>query len=378
MMRESLVTPSITVATGPTTYVPAVTIRAVQRRNNFNFLRLFFASLVILSHSSELIDGNQSRELFIQFFQNTISFGGLAVDGFFLLSGYLIVQSWASSPQAIPFLKKRVLRIYPGFIIASLICVLVVGPLGAEPMAYFSRLEWSTVVKDIFLLRAPTTPPVFDGLPYPVVNGAMWTISREFLCYLLVLLLGLAGGVKDRRIWLIFSIGMFAVLVVSKLGYPIEVFGRQFNLSNPIIHLASFFFAGGCFYLFKDKIRFQPKIALIFSILLFFCLFSTRLAELALVVIGGYLLIYFAGGFMPLLSRFQTAPDISYGVYLYGWPVQMLLIWHFGFASPWALFCVALLMSALLGFVSWVSIEKPFLKLKAFRPSWQNLLGQKA
>ena len=348
------------------------------RRNNFNFLRLFFAALVILSHSSELIDGDQRRELFIQLFQNTISFGGLAVDGFFLLSGYLIVQSWVMRPQVFQFLKKRVLRIYPAFIVASLVCALIVGPLGSKPIEYFSHFQWLSFFKDMFLLRAPTTPPVFEGLPYPVVNGAMWTISREFMCYLLVLLLGLAGAIKNRRIWLVFSIGIFGVLVVSKFGHPIELFGRQFNLTNPIIHLASFFFAGGCFYLFKDKIKFNPKVAAIFSILLFVCLFNTRLAELALVSFGGYLLIYFAISPIPFLSRFQTAPDVSYGVYLYGWPIQMLLIWHFGFTSPVALFFAALLICALLGLISWYSIEKPFLKLKAFQMDWHQLWGQKA
>ena len=142
------------------------------RRNNFNFLRLFFASLVILSHSFELIDGNRNRELLTEVF-GTISFGEFAVDGFFLVSGFLIVQSWNSEPKFYSFLLKRILRIYPGFIVAFLVCTLVVGPLGAEPTAYFSQLELNRLVLDMLKLRPPNTPPVFMGYPYAAVNGAM-------------------------------------------------------------------------------------------------------------------------------------------------------------------------------------------------------------
>jgi peptidoglycan/LPS O-acetylase OafA/YrhL len=106
------------------------------RENNFNFMRLVFALLVILGHSPELVDGNQSREVLMRIF-GTMTCGGFAVDGFFLLSGYLIMQSWERQPDGWKFLKKRLLRIYPGFIVASLICAFVVGPLAGDSATYF-------------------------------------------------------------------------------------------------------------------------------------------------------------------------------------------------------------------------------------------------
>ena len=84
-----------------------------EARNNFGAIRLALAFLVILSHSSEMIDGNRSRELLTQVF-GTISFGELAVDCFFIISGYLITKSYLSSTSALEYLVKRVLRIYPG------------------------------------------------------------------------------------------------------------------------------------------------------------------------------------------------------------------------------------------------------------------------
>src|ERR1700741_4202124 len=109
--------------------------------NNFNLLRLLLASAVLFSHSYELIDRNRFREPLDRFF-HTYTAGDLAVDGFFMLSGFLIMQSWQRDPQVWRYLARRVLRIYPLFIVATLICGLVLGPIfggGAGP--YFAQFK---------------------------------------------------------------------------------------------------------------------------------------------------------------------------------------------------------------------------------------------
>jgi peptidoglycan/LPS O-acetylase OafA/YrhL len=130
------------------------------RANNFNFLRLLLATLVILSHSPEIVDGNRNREILTQIF-HTVSFGELAVDDFFILSGYLIMQSWQRDPRLFDFFKKRILRIYPGFIVASLISAFVFGPLGAQPHEYFSKFSYFSFFQDMSLLRVPNVPAAF-------------------------------------------------------------------------------------------------------------------------------------------------------------------------------------------------------------------------
>lgn len=126
-------------------------------------------------HAFQLIDGNRNREPLFSLFGSSGS-GKFPVDGFFLLSGYLIVQSWDAAPREFPFLAKRVFRIYPGFVLASLICAFVVGPLGAEPAVCFDQLNDKLEFTGLPGLWGAVTPAVSAGTPYPSVNGSMRTV----------------------------------------------------------------------------------------------------------------------------------------------------------------------------------------------------------
>ena len=94
------------------------------------------------------------------------------------------------------------------------------------------------------------------------------------------------------------------------------------------------------------------------------CLYNELAASLALVTAGAYLLFWFAFANLPALNYFKTHADVSYGVYLYGWPVQSLLIWYFPGVSPWEVSAAALAVCLGVGFLSWHAVEVPFLRLK--------------
>lgn len=337
-----------------------------RHHNNFNLLRLLLALLVLLSHAPELQDGDRHRELLTQLF-HTLSFGELAVDGFFLLSGYLIVQSWDLDPVPLQFLRKRVLRIYPGFIVASLVCVYIVAPLGADAARYFRELSTATVALCLAILHGPITPPVFEGLPEPQVNGSMWTIMREFACYLAVMMLGLSGGIRRRGVWLALTVTGFAAYLYASFGLPVPFAPLGQLLNDPILRLGSLFFAGGCFYLYRDCYRFTRRGALVSAVVLLALMFSRRYAELGLATFGGYLLFYFAFRPMWLTESFNRLPDISYGVYLYGWPVQTLLVAYLPPLSPWLKLGLACLIVLPLSVLSCYLVEQPLLKLKNVR-----------
>jgi peptidoglycan/LPS O-acetylase OafA/YrhL len=323
------------------------------RQNNFNLVRLLLALLVLLSHAPEIIDGNRSREILTRIF-GSLSFGELAVDGFFLLSGYLIVQSWESQPQAWPFLKKRLLRIFPGFIVATLVCAFAVGPLAAVPKTYFSELDVPALVINMLFLQKPAVPAVFAGLHHEGINNSMWSISAEFTCYLGVLALGVTGALGRRRIWLALTVLAFAIGATARLS----------NVTIPGLRLAMLFLSGGAYYLYRDKIRMDGRIALAAAAAVVLCMFSWRVSELAVTSLGGYALLYAAGKRSPWLMQFNRVPDVSYGTYLYGWPIQKLLIWTIPAISPWSLFALSALCALLAGTISWYLVEAPALRLK--------------
>jgi peptidoglycan/LPS O-acetylase OafA/YrhL len=337
--------------------------------NNFNFLRLLFAVLVLLSHAPELIDGDRHREILTMLF-HTISFGELAVYGFFLLSGYLIVQSWQRTPQLLFFLKKRILRIYPGFIVASLVCAFVVGPLGASSPSYLAQLDLFQLFKSTLFLLLPAVPPVFMDQPHPFVNGALWTIGYEFRCYLLVALFGILGIINRRKLWLIFSVFVLGLsLVVSvfpNFADEIHIPGLKFLLSNPsdFIRLLTYFCAGGCFYLFREKIHYKQVWVLMAFSLTILSLFEAHALQLVLPTLGAYLFFGFSFLSLPALQQIMPSADISYGVYLYGWPTQKLLYWYFPLISPWLAFVLTCGICVVCGYLSWYLVEKPSLALK--------------
>lgn len=349
-----------------------VTHSTAARENNFNFLRLFFALLVILSHSTLLLDGNEDRELLTRLVGFT-SFGQMAVEGFFLLSGYLIVQSWMQSPDMWSFLKKRILRIYPGFIMAALLCAFVVGPLGADPRQYFEKFWYGGFFRSVALLRIPVVPEVFQGRPFPIINGSVWTIAFEFICYIGVLAYGSLGFFRHKAMWLFLTIAVYATILLYTFSFPPLKFLHSISWAEPLLRLPAFFLIGGCFFLYRGRIRYKSAIALASAAAILFFVAVLKIHYLIFALAGAYLLFYLA--FLPIgfLKGYSNLPDVSYGTYLYGWPVQKLLLWYFPITSPWLLFFLAVALSLLLGAASWYAVEKPFMKLKSFRVRKQIL-----
>ena len=337
---------------------PAIAAPPNNRDNNFNLLRLVLAALVIVSHAPELVDGDKHRELLTRVF-HTISFGDLAVDGFFLLSGFLIVQSWDRRPALLHFMKNRILRIYPAFIVASLISVFIVGPLVASSSRYLAEVVPQEVFWRALTLRIPMGGRAFAGLPYSSLNGAMWTIAYEFRCYMLVAFLGTCGVVRRRWSWLLIT----AIVSLIHAGGLTLLIGERANASAKA-RLLAFFLVGGCFYLYRDRIRYANGRVLLGVLVVFLCLFNMRTTRVALLFPGAYVLFFVAFFRSPILARFRSYPDVSYGLYLYGWPMQMVFQWYLPSFSPWLLLPLVLGSAGLLGTLSWYLVEKPFLSLK--------------
>ena len=151
--------------------------RRLSPENNFNAIRVLLALLVIFSHSYALvaIESRGAGDPLASLTGGQTTWGGLAVDGFFAISGYLIVQSWLRSRSGLDYLKKRALRIYPGFAAASVVSVFVAGALAVPDVrAYLARVDYPRFLAKVVMLRTPFGPGAFARNPgmAGVVNGS--------------------------------------------------------------------------------------------------------------------------------------------------------------------------------------------------------------
>lgn len=339
-------------------------VRDERHSNAFGFLRLFFASLVIVSHTPELLDGDFRREPLVVLF-GTISFGYLAVDGFFLISGYLIVGSFIKNPDIVAYFRNRIARIYPGFVVASLVSVLIVAPLAGATVQAMADIAARSALK-IFVLDDPWVPGAFSANPVTTLNGPMWTIAYEFRCYLLVVFLGLAGAFRYPALIAVLAIAcLFAAEALPQAvtdGFD-ELFSHSTSLFGRLeetLRLTGMFLAGAWFFLKRGAIPFTLTGAVGAGAALVACLFVERLAEPGLALFGGYLIFAVAvWGGRGVLARINNGNDISYGVYLYAWPASQLMVHYWPGIGVWELGIATFAAAGLCGWLSWHLVEKP-------------------
>lgn len=338
---------------------PAVT--RGESGNNFGTLRIAFALLVIIGHAPELIDGNRERDFLVRMTGNAFS-GDLAVDGFFLISGYLITKSARSSRSVTGYIGKRIARIYPGFIAAFIVSLLLFGTLSGGSISDVPVVK--SAVK-LFSLGLPVLPGSFAGLPHPDLNGSMWTISYEFRCYLLAI--GIAFiSTKARRPYFLAVITGFSVLYFYRDALPDIPHGSAiFGSSTATIRLTFIFLVGSAYYIWRDVISLTRRGAVLALTACTAFLFVPPLAEPAFAIFGGYLIFWYALA-TPAnhLSRWIDRTDPTYGLYLYAWPIQNLIIQTIPDVTPLTLIAVTLPIVFCFALLSWHCVERPFLRPK--------------
>jgi peptidoglycan/LPS O-acetylase OafA/YrhL len=340
------------------------------RNNGFGALRLALASSVIVSHGFELLDGDAGREPLTSLFGG-MTLGTAAVLGFFVISGYLVAGSFATDPGT--YFSKRVLRIYPAFIVASLLCTLVVAPIGGAALRELSVTDWAKAAARTLMLQSPTVPGAFEDLPEHALNGSMWTISYEFRCYILAAVFGLVGLYLRPRLFVVLT----SLMLAANLLFVVPHVRAALQFPGPValvvgqprlmVRLLSAFMMGTCFWLLRPAIR--GRVALAAAIALPMVMLAKDLHTVAVIVLGGYLLFWlaFRCQWRPL-RQINARNDISYGVYLYAFPIAQLLILFWREIPVTALIAATFVLAIVCGALSWWSIEKPALALRRRLP----------
>jgi peptidoglycan/LPS O-acetylase OafA/YrhL len=338
------------------------------RQNNFDALRLIAAISVIFSHSFLIAEGTQNSEPLILLTGNQSILGLAGVFVFFAISGFLVTQSFEQTANPLHFLMKRALRIFPGLFIATLLSAFVLGPLVTNlPLgAYLGRPEpYQYVVGNTLLDQTVHELPGVSFVDNPVgleINGSLWTLRSEFVMYVMVLAVGVLRLLTVRTAVLLLAFGM-ACLHFNMLD-ELEEWGWVFQLLSEWGWLVGFFAAGMALYKLRHTRILDGRVAL-FALAGLALSIPLRQFILLFPVFGCYLALWLA--LSPRLPVIPAARfgDLSYGLYIYGWPMEEAVAWLSGGRAPWwQLFLIALPTASAIAFLSWHLVERPMLRLK--------------
>jgi peptidoglycan/LPS O-acetylase OafA/YrhL len=336
-------------------------IELTEKRNNFNLLRLLAATLVLISHSYDIRGIREGDPLF-QASAGRYSFSSVGLTIFFVISGFLVSMSLDQTKSARIFLLKRFLRIWPGLAINILFTVIATGFfITVLPLSDFF-LNSQTI--KYLLLNASTIkstswlPGAFHNKP---VNISLWTIPIEVRLYLILLMSSLLGIFSRKYLMLIcWFLGiLFCIALVFHFSF-VSIIPR------PIIwdsSLMMFFLSGSVAYIFRQKIKFNAFICV--ALLLVYIFLAKVLPSLRYVLEFPFLtysILFFANGIyvFPLLKI-----DLSYGIYLYSYPVQAAVQFLFGNSLNLVeFFIIITVVTVLFAIASWYFIEKKALMLK--------------
>lgn len=352
-----------TVATLATTFDPRV--------NSLNALRLILAAAVLLSHGTKFAGANEDP--LGRLTGTRVDIGTIAVDGFFVLSGFLISRSYVSSPSLPRFLWRRCLRVLPGFWVCLVVTALVFAPAAAflehgRPGAFNAvsgpDSALSYVVRNAGLhISQFSIGGILNGQP---INGSLHTLFYEFLCYLLVAGLGVLGVLQARTVLVVFLAGAVFLLAAADLlaGSPLTTGhpGRQL-----LLRFGAMFLVGACCALYARHVRFRPSYGVAAVALLVAAIVWSHAWILLAPPALAYVLLWLGTG--RSLSAIGSRRDLSYGLYVYAWPTQALLL-SAGATRGGLLLYTGLSLAAALGLalLSWHAVEAPALALKGWNP----------
>jgi len=337
-----------------------VLLRSLPKNNNFDLIRLILASIVVFVHNYRL---SQNNNLF--FLEKYLS-SQLAVNLFFTISGFLITMSFINSPTVTVYFEKRARRILPAYVTVILFCSIAgffLSPYKFSEYFTFDLLKY--LMSNLIFLNnlQPDLPGVFSSNYLKAVNGSLWTIRFELLCYMFV------------PIYIIFLIkwSKKLLLPIYLITYIFFIYSlvRGSLINSSFVKLFIEQFSQLLFYFVNGMVIFYiwpyvKKQSLMLFIISSIGVILSRVLNLGFVepVFLSIIVIYFACSF-KFLGNFSKFGDFSYGIYIWHFPIiQTLIYLDFYRKNAYAALFLSLSLTLIFAFVSWHTIEKPFLRKK--------------
>ena len=334
---------------------------SLPRTNNFDAMRLLAAFAVIAGHAPLLLGvGTPLRVL-------GVPVHSLGVYVFFSMSGYLIATSWMRGPSLPGYLRNRVLRIFPGLALVTVVTILVLGPLFTtlDLSTYFGAHGTWNYLRNIALRPVFHLPGVFADLPYPSsVNGSLWTLPVEFACYVAVPLL-LVVPARFRTL----TIGAFAILAIAAdrlLPGAAVIYGTSITQGATLV----VFFGIGTILAVNARripLRLDAALLLLTFQVVFALAVPAEISRVSLWVVLPYVVLTICTQSTPVIRRAARFGDASYGLYIYAFPVQQIVRSVLGPIPIVLDLLVVVIVTTALAFGSWHLLEKRAMRLK-----WSN------
>ena len=341
----------------------------MKRENCFDFLRFAFAFNVVLGHLTVIA-------VFPQLAQYQFAFDTyLSVTGFFVISGFLIAQSYERSTLKSYFVK-RAKRLLPAYWFVVIACAFGLVAFSSLPASeyYFSKDWWAYLGANMCFLNFlhPSLPGVFE---HPLINDAsvnpaLWTLKIEVGFYLIIPLL-IYGIRKCKQPWIILLV-IYVLAVIYRVG--LHTYGEHTQrdmfvfLARQLPGFMSYFAVGMAGYMYKEQFLRTKSYWIIPAVILFAVEYYFGL-EIAKPLCWGIIVLWCAYS-LPALNNFAKYGDISYGIYIYHGPLLKILL-SLGVFTTIGIWQASLLYIAcvlIVGFASWHLLENRFLKRGKINP----------
>jgi len=336
-------------------------VAAGNRPAGFDYLRLVLSTLVIVTHS---INVSYGLVYTLNFWTAPIRpFAAAILLMFFALSGFLVAASLERCRTVGGFLALRVLRIVPALAVETTLAALLIGvAFTTLPLAqYFSDPQFARYFLNIVGNVNFFLPGVFADTPWPrYVNSQLWTLPYELYCYVALAALALFGLVRrDARfviVLVIVNIGIFVVywwIKKSKMGVTV---------SGPVLVLG--FLYGLALYVFRDRVRWNLPLFALAALATYACL-RFEIGDYLAPLPAAYVTVYL-GLLQPRRVWIVSSGDYSYGLFLYGFPIQQAVVATMGPAGQhwWINTVIAWPITFVLAFLSWRFVESRLLHFK--------------
>jgi peptidoglycan/LPS O-acetylase OafA/YrhL len=326
--------------------------------NSFNAVRLLAALAVVVSHSFALVFGSNLAQ---PISWGAYNLGANAVNVFFVLSGLMLSRSFERDADLRTYTAARVLRIFPALLVAGMVVGWVVGPLAASPSiaGYFGDLQGLLYpLTSLVIFNAAHVHSGFAGSPFPdELNMPLWTVKYELLAYAVFGLASVTGLLRGK-----FTVIALCVLFGLALTLASTPASMEHSPLTSVIRFGFCFLVGVVLYRFRDVVQLKPGMAILI-VAAVVPLGLTFLGPATWILALAYGAVTLASCRLPVVTGFSNRWDISFGVYIYGWPIQQIFMGVEGVHDILVLHvALSLLVVMIVGWLSFVIVERPAMR----------------